>query len=87
MRWQQFDALVAGGAAMPESGLAWALYYRVAKDTAAGKKAVELRPNDQIGWTSLSLFYNRNGQIQEAESAGVKARILSWGGKIKTENS
>jgi hypothetical protein len=31
------------------------------------------------------LFYNRNGQIAEAESAGVKARILSWGGKIKKE--
>lgn len=41
MRWQQFDALVAGGAAMPEPALAWALYYRVAKDAAAGKKAVD----------------------------------------------
>src|SRR5205814_10215231 len=46
MRWQQFDALVAGGAAMPESGLAWALYYRVAKDTAAGKKAVDWALSD-----------------------------------------
>jgi len=51
----------------------------------AGKRAVELRPNDQIGWTSLSLFYNRNGQIAEAEAAGTKAKILSWGGKIKPE--
>jgi Flp pilus assembly protein TadD len=48
----------------------------------AGKKAVELRPNDQIGWTSLSLFYNRNGNIEQAEAAGTKAKILSWGGKI-----
>jgi Flp pilus assembly protein TadD len=48
----------------------------------AGKKAVELRPNDQIGWTSLSLFYKRNGNIKEAEAAGTKAKILSWGGKI-----
>ena len=45
----------------------------------------DLRPNDQIGWTSLSLFYNRNGQIPEAESAGTKARILSWGGKLRRE--
>lgn len=51
----------------------------------AGKKSVELRPNDQIGWTSLSLFYNRNNQIAEAEAAGTKAKILSWGGKIKQE--
>ena len=41
MRWEQFDALVSGGAPMPEQGLAWALYYQVAKNQAAGRKAVE----------------------------------------------
>jgi hypothetical protein len=46
---------------------------------------VALRPNDQIGWTSLSLFYNRNGNIKEAEAAGAKAKVLSWGGKIAKE--
>ncbi|MGZ5538371.1 MAG: tetratricopeptide repeat protein, partial [Chthoniobacterales bacterium] len=51
----------------------------------AGKRATELRPNDMIGWTSLSLFYNRNGDIKEAEAAGTKAKILSWGGKIANE--
>jgi Flp pilus assembly protein TadD len=51
----------------------------------AGKRAVELRPNDQIGWTSLSLFYNRTGNIKEAEAAGTKAKILSWGGKVAKE--
>ena len=53
----------------------------------AGKKTVELKPNDQIGWTSLSLFYNRNGDIKEAEAAGTKAKILSWGGKIARVDS
>ena len=48
----------------------------------AGKTATALRPNDMIGWTSLSLFYNRAGMIAEAEAAGTKAKILSWGGKI-----
>ena len=48
----------------------------------AGQKATELCPNDQIAWTSLSLFYNRNGDIKEAEAAGTKAKILGWGGKI-----
>ena len=51
----------------------------------AGRKTVELKPNDQIGWTSLSLFYNRNGDIKEAEAAGTKAKILSWGGMIVIE--
>jgi hypothetical protein len=49
------------------------------------ERAVELRPNDQIGWTSLSLFYNRAGNIKEAEAAGAKAKILSWGGKVAKE--
>jgi tetratricopeptide (TPR) repeat protein len=52
---------------------------------AAGLKTVELRPNDQLAWSSLSLFYVRNNQIPEAEAAGTKAKILSWGGKIKKE--
>jgi Flp pilus assembly protein TadD len=48
----------------------------------AGNKAVELRPNDQLAWSSLSLFFVRNHQIKEAEAASGKAKILSWGGKI-----
>ena len=51
----------------------------------AGKKAVDLRPNDQLAWSSLSLMYVRNNQIKEAEAAAVKARIISWGGKIKKD--
>ncbi len=49
----------------------------------AGLKAADLNPNDQLVWSSLSMFYVKNGQIKEAEAAGGKARILSWGGKIK----
>ena len=41
MRWEQFDSLISGGAPMPEQGVAWALYYQVAKNQAAGHKAVE----------------------------------------------
>lgn len=48
----------------------------------AGKRAVALKPNDQMAYTSLSLAYVRNGQIKEAEEMGAKARIISWGGKI-----
>jgi Flp pilus assembly protein TadD len=73
-----FDGWHALGMALMKLG-------RFPEAIEAGRRAVELRPNDQIGWTSLSLFYNRNGQIAEAEAAGTKAKILSWGGKIKTE--
>jgi hypothetical protein len=40
MRWQQFEALVAGNAPMPEPGFALALYYQVSGDQAAGRKAL-----------------------------------------------
>ncbi|MDQ3623183.1 MAG: tetratricopeptide repeat protein [Verrucomicrobiota bacterium] len=50
-----------------------------------GRKTVEMRPNDQLAWSSLSLCYVRAGMIKEAEEAGAKARILSWGGRIRKE--
>ena len=58
---------------------------RVDEAIEIGKKTVELRPNDQLAWSSLSLCYVRAGNIPEAEAAGVKARILGWGGKIKKD--
>jgi Flp pilus assembly protein TadD len=73
-----FDGWHALGRALMKTG-------RFPEAIVAGKKATELRPNDQIAWTSLSLFYNRNGDIKEAEAAGTKAKILSWGGKVAKE--
>ena len=70
-----FDGWHALGMALMKTG-------RFPEAIEAGEKATNLRPNDQIAWTSLSLFYNRNGDINEAEAAGTKAKILSWGGKI-----
>ncbi len=49
----------------------------------AALRNTELRPNDQLAWSSLSICYVKNHQIKEAEAAGAKARILSWGGKIQ----
>ncbi|MGF1656914.1 MAG: tetratricopeptide repeat protein [Verrucomicrobiales bacterium] len=49
----------------------------------AGLSAVRLQPQDQLAWSSLSLFYVRDHRIKQAEAAGAKARILSWGGQIK----
>lgn len=48
----------------------------------AGKRAAQIDPNNQFVWSSLSLAFNANKQKLEAEAAGAKARIISWGGKI-----
>ena len=51
----------------------------------AGKRATKLRPNNQIDWTTLSLFYNRNGDIEEAEAAGDKSEDLRGPGRSRNE--
>jgi len=73
---EYFDAWHALGMVLMKSG-----HYPEAIE--AGLKAVALRPNDQLAWSSLSIFYVRNNQIKEAEAAGGKARIISWGGKVQ----
>ncbi len=67
--------------------LAMALYKldRYEEAIAAGKHAAEIDPNNQFAWSSLSLAYNANKQKEEAEAAGAKARIISWGGKIRLD--
>jgi tetratricopeptide (TPR) repeat protein len=75
-----FDGWHALGMALMKLG-------RYPEAIQAGLRTVEMRPNDQLAWSSLSLFYVRDGQIREAEAAGGKARILSWGGKVKKEGA
>ncbi len=69
--------------------LGMALYKldRYEEAIAAGKRAAEIDINNQYVWSSLSLAYNANKQKAEAEAAGAKARIISWGGKIKPESA
>jgi Flp pilus assembly protein TadD len=48
------------------------------------QKAINLNPNDPVLWTSLSMIQMKLGNIQAAEAASAKSRVLSWGGKIPT---
>jgi tetratricopeptide (TPR) repeat protein len=68
--------------------LGMALYKleRYEESIEAGKRAAKIDPNNQFVWSSLSLAYNGNKQKADAEAAGAKARIISWGGKIKPES-
>jgi hypothetical protein len=75
-RWQQFEALIAGNARMPEPGFALALYYQVAGDEAAGRRAVE--------WAStggdlrqLALVFDWcQAVMNERQSADLAARLV-----------
>ena len=57
-RWRQLDALVKGGAGLPEPGFALALYYAVSGDTAAGKRAVDWALGTTNDLRQLALVYD-----------------------------
>ncbi|HYB11883.1 MAG TPA: tetratricopeptide repeat protein [Myxococcota bacterium] len=61
------------------NGLAMALAQRGDLDGAleAGRKLVELEPDEPLGHTSLSIFYQRKGMIPEAEEEKALAMRLS----------
>lgn len=50
---------------------------------AVGQRIVELDANDPFAHTSLSIFYQLKGMIEEAEKEGAKARMLSWKEELK----
>jgi tetratricopeptide (TPR) repeat protein len=42
------------------------------------KRYVAVEPEDLLGFTNLSMFYQKKGMIKEAEAAGAEARRLDW---------
>lgn len=45
---------------------------------AVGKKLIEVAPDDELAYTSLSIFYQQKGMIAEAEQVAAQARTLGW---------
>ena len=43
-----------------------------------GKRLIEAAPDDELAYTSLSIFYQKKGLIAEAEAIAAKARTLGW---------
>lgn len=79
-RWRQFDLLVKGGAALPEPGFALALYYAVAGDDAAGKRAVEWALGKADDLRQLAVVYDWCQPIltpQQSAALAAKIRQLS----------
>lgn len=51
---------------------------RVDEAIEAGKKLIEVAPEDELAYTSLSIFYQQKGMIPEAEHIAAQGRTLSW---------
>src|ERR1700688_357909 len=47
------------------------------------KRYVEVEREDLLGFTNLSMFYQKKGMIKEAEAAGAEARRLDWKRQLK----
>jgi hypothetical protein len=80
-RWEQFDALISGGAPMAEPGFAWALYYQVTRQANAARQAIDwalkdvAEPNASV-LRQLALVFDWCGPIlTPAESDRLAAKI------------
>ncbi len=80
-RWEQFEALISGGAPMAEPGFAWALYYQVTRQVSAAKQAIDwalkdmAEPNASV-LRQLALVFDWCGPaLTPAESDRLAAKI------------
>lgn len=61
-------------------------YFRMGeydKAIEAGKRLIEIVPEDILAHTSLSMYYQKKNMIPEAEHEGAQARLLSWKEQLK----
>ena len=79
MRFNQFHALMAGKAPMPEPGFAEALYYRVSHDEDAGKRAVQWALGPSRDLRQLALVFDWCQDALTPSQAGTLAGRLAAG--------
>ena len=68
-------------------GLGMAFFSRGQFDDAiaAAKRLIEIDNDDILAHTSLSMFYQAQGKIEEAEKEGNQAKILGWKQELKKD--
>jgi hypothetical protein len=76
MRWEQFQNLMAGNAAMPEPGFAFALYYQIAGDKASGRKAIAWALTPAADLRQMALVFDWCYDLMpDAERQSFAARL------------
>src|SRR5215831_86928 len=70
-------------------GLGMAFFNRGRLDdaVATAKRLIEIDNDDILAHTSLSMFYQAQGRIEEAEKEGNVARILGWKQELRGSGS
>ena len=66
-------------------GLGMALFSagRFDEAVATAKRLIEVDSEDVLAHTSLSMFYQAQGRIEEAEKEGTAAKVLGWKQELK----
>ena len=77
-RWMQFNALIGGGAPMPEPGFAQALAFAVSGDKVVGRKAVEwaLHDSKDVRQGALVLDWCREA-LSDTERKAIAASLVN----------
>src|ERR1041385_3271182 len=75
-RWQQLETLVAGGAPMPERGLAWGLYSMVSGNDALAREAITLGTTGALDLREQALVFDWFEHLMsDAQRRDFAARI------------
>src|SRR5258708_1813690 len=75
-RWQQFEALVAGGAPMPERGFAWGLYSVVAGNEALAREAIKLAMTGAVDLRQQALVFDWcQNLLSDSQRRDLAARL------------
>ncbi|MGH7899263.1 MAG: tetratricopeptide repeat protein [Candidatus Binatia bacterium] len=82
--YQEALALDAGFVdALHGLAMAYAEKGDIALAIETAKRITAAAPEDPLGFTSLSILYQRGGQVPEAEEAANQARVLEWKQQLK----
>jgi hypothetical protein len=79
LRWTQFEALISGGARMPQPGFAQALYYRVSGDEAAARRAVQWASQASGDLRQTALVFDWCQEVLSPRESGALAGRLAAG--------
>ena len=87
-RWQNLEALVAGGAPRPERGLAWGLYSMVAGNDALAREAVGLALRGELDLRQEALVFDWSQNLMsEGQRKELAARIQKGISDTAADNS
>ncbi len=77
MRWQQFAALVTGGAPLAERGFALALFHQITGDPAIGKQAIAFAASPGADLRQMALVYDWcQDVLGDAQKRALAARMI-----------